>query len=75
MDSLAILEEVSYEYDAARTRLTLATIYFTLGKRAQAQSMLDQCASVFERLGAVLDLEVVAVQRARFGGSAAGDDT
>ena len=64
-ESLAILEEVGDEYEAARSRLALAKVYHSQGKSEQTLTVLDQCIAVFERLQAALDLTKAHQLRAK----------
>lgn len=68
-ESLAVLEEVGHEYEAARSRLALAEVYIAQQKPEQALVMLAQCVPVFERLDAQLALAAARDLRAQAGGS------
>jgi tetratricopeptide (TPR) repeat protein len=54
--SLAILEEVGDEYEAARTRLSLARWYMSQQQHAEAQATLARSLAIFQQLEAALDL-------------------
>jgi class 3 adenylate cyclase/tetratricopeptide (TPR) repeat protein len=54
--SLIVLDEVGDEYEAARTRLSLARCYGSQQYRAEARTMLARSLAVFQRLEAALDL-------------------
>jgi len=60
---LAILESTKDAYEAARTRLALARVDLTLGRRETAWAALEQCLDVFTRLSAQLDLAAVQTLR------------
>jgi hypothetical protein len=55
-NSIAILDEVGDEYEGARSRLTLGSVYLAQNDAQQAFDALSQCIVVFERLHATLDL-------------------
>jgi predicted ATPase/class 3 adenylate cyclase len=63
-ESLAILEEVGDAYEAARSRLSLAQVYFTQRKHAQTYVELDRCIADFQRLEAMMDLATANALRA-----------
>jgi tetratricopeptide (TPR) repeat protein len=54
--SLTVLEQLGDEYNAARSRLSLARLHTAQGHSAAALATLEQCVPVFERLEARLDL-------------------
>jgi tetratricopeptide (TPR) repeat protein len=55
-ESLSILQEVQYEYEASCTELSLARLYRAGSQPQQCLARLEQCMDVFERLDAGLDL-------------------
>ena len=59
LESIAVLEEVADEYELARSRFSLAQTYMAGGKSAEAEVLLQQCLTVFERLAATLDVTAV----------------
>jgi DNA-binding CsgD family transcriptional regulator len=58
-------QELGAPYDAAKARLLLAEAYRVLGDEDAAALELDAAGMVFERLGATLDIRVVAKLRGR----------
>ncbi len=56
--SIAVLDEVEHAYEVARSRLSLARVYLNQGKIAEGLAQLNQCAPVFQRLDANLDLSM-----------------
>jgi tetratricopeptide (TPR) repeat protein len=54
--SLTILEEVGDAYAGARSRLSLAQLYFSQSRQTQGLAELDKCMVVFQRLDAAMDL-------------------
>jgi tetratricopeptide (TPR) repeat protein len=69
--SYRILREADDEYDCARTQLILSELYLAQNKYEDGLRLLDQCESIFERLEARLDLEMVVLLRSRFPSSTA----
>ncbi|MBK9711398.1 MAG: tetratricopeptide repeat protein [Kouleothrix sp.] len=63
--SIAILEELGDEYEAARSRLALVEVLLAQGQADQAQLELERCTAVFERLDAVVDLAAAGALRER----------
>lgn len=51
-EGLAILEDVQYEYEAARTRFWLSAVLDTQGKHELAADMRRQAIAVFDRISA-----------------------
>ncbi len=66
--SSSILEEVHDEYELARSRLALARLCLTVGKREEGQAAIDRCAEVFQRLDATLDLAAARALREAWNG-------
>ena len=67
--SYTVLNEAGDEYETAKTQLALSQLYLTQNKFEEGQSLLDQCATTFERLQASLDLETVESVRESFAGN------
>lgn len=59
-EAWALWQELDAPYDAARVRVLIARACEAAGDRDTAQAHLDAAASVFERLGAVTDLEALS---------------
>jgi tetratricopeptide (TPR) repeat protein len=56
LESLAVLDEVGHEYEAARSRLSLAEVYLAQRRAEAGLAEIERCAPVFQRLDAALDL-------------------
>ncbi len=62
-ESETIWQELEAPYEAARTRVLIGRACLELGDGSEAELNLDAAASVFQRLGAAMDL--LEVERAR----------
>ncbi len=65
-ESFALLAQADDEYESARTQLAIAQLCLVQQKIDEGLSLLDKCASTFERLQANLDLAFVQKVRAGF---------
>ncbi|MCP4422435.1 MAG: tetratricopeptide repeat protein [Chloroflexi bacterium] len=65
--SITLLEQVSDEYQLARSRYTLAHTLFALEQKKDAQTWLQEASVVFARLEATLDLTAVQKLQKEFG--------
>jgi tetratricopeptide (TPR) repeat protein len=61
--SLSLLKEVGDEYEEARSQLALAQLHVASGEPTAGLAALEQCTSIFERLGAALDLDAARTMR------------
>jgi DNA-binding CsgD family transcriptional regulator len=61
-DAWTLWQELDAPYDAARVRVLIARACEAAGDRDTAQAHLDAAVSVFERLGAVTDLEALSMR-------------
>jgi tetratricopeptide (TPR) repeat protein len=71
--SLAILEDVGDEYEAARTQLDLAGVCAELEQADESAVLLDRCAEMFQRLDAALDLLTAHTLREKAGRGNSGN--
>ncbi len=64
-ESLRILDEVGYEYEAGCTSLSLAKTYLAESKTEECRQALERSTAIFQRLEARIDLIAVRELQAK----------